>query len=76
MPTDPLRLAVEVDGYGFHNSPRSFETDHERDLVLRAAGFDVIRFTVRQIVDEPEFVLVGLAQALAARELSPLGRAE
>jgi very-short-patch-repair endonuclease len=58
------RLIVEIDGYAFHSSRRSFERDHERDLELRAVGFDVLRFTWRQIVEEPEFVLVRLARAL------------
>jgi len=61
------RLIVEVDGYAFHSNRRSFERDHERDLVLTAAGFDVLRFTWRQIVEEPELVLVRLARALALR---------
>jgi very-short-patch-repair endonuclease len=61
------RLIVEVDGYAFHSSRRSFERDHERDLVLKAAGFDVLRFTRRQIVEEPELVIARLAQALSTR---------
>jgi very-short-patch-repair endonuclease len=63
------RLIVEVDGYAFHSSRRSFERDHERDLVLKSAGFDVLRFTRRQIVEEPELVIARLAQALATRGL-------
>jgi very-short-patch-repair endonuclease len=66
------RLIVEVDGYAFHSSRRSFERDHERDLVLKAAGFDVLRFTRRQIVEEPGLVIARLAHALASRA-TPVG---
>jgi hypothetical protein len=31
-------LIVEVDGYAFHSTRRSFENDHERDLALTAVG--------------------------------------
>jgi very-short-patch-repair endonuclease len=59
------RLVVEVDGYAFHSGRGSFERDHRRDLDLRAAGFGVMRVTWRQIAEQPEYVLVRLAQALA-----------
>ena len=59
------RLVVEVDGYAFHSSQRSFETDRRRDAWLAAAGVRVIRVTWRQLVNEPEAMLVRLAQTLA-----------
>lgn len=58
-------IAVEVDGFGFHASRRSFENDRRRDAELAAAGVYVIRVTWRQIVDEPSATLVHVAQALA-----------
>lgn len=59
------RLVVEIDGRAYHSSPQAFERDHQRDATLVAAGLRVMRVTWRQIVDEPEAVLVRLAQALA-----------
>ncbi|MEX1184534.1 MAG: DUF559 domain-containing protein [Gemmatimonadota bacterium] len=59
------RLVVEIDGFAFHSSVRKFESDRERDAVLAARGFSVIRVTWRQLTTEPEAVLVRLAQALA-----------
>jgi hypothetical protein len=59
------RFVVEIDGYAFHSSPEMFEADRERDAVLAAAGLRFIRVTWRQIVDEPEAMLVRLGQALA-----------
>jgi len=68
------RLVVEVDGYAFHSSRRAFEDDRRRNVDLAARGFRVIRITWRQLVSEPEALLVRLAQALAsARPSSPPG---
>lgn len=58
------RLAVEVDGFGFHASRRSFENDRRRDAELAAAGVHVVRVTWSQIVREPSATLVRVAQAL------------
>jgi very-short-patch-repair endonuclease len=60
------RLIVEVDGYAFHSTRWSFESDRERDLELAAIGFRVMRFTWDQIANRPGWVLVKLAQQLAA----------
>jgi very-short-patch-repair endonuclease len=61
------RLIVELDSYGFHSGPGVFHRDREKDLVLRDAGFDVLRFTRAHVVHEPAMVLVRLAQALVRR---------
>jgi very-short-patch-repair endonuclease len=59
------RLVVEVDGFAFHASRAKFEADRRRDAELAAQGFQVMRVTWRQIIDEPEAMLVRIAQALA-----------
>jgi Protein of unknown function (DUF559)/Transcriptional regulator, AbiEi antitoxin len=59
------KLVVEVDGYEFHGDRRSFESDRARDAKLVAAGYRVIRFTARQLRDEPFVVIGTLAAALA-----------
>ena len=61
------RLVVEVDGFAYHSSARSFELDRRRDAVLTGAGLRVARVTWRQIASEPDAVLVRLAQSLAVR---------
>lgn len=58
------RLVVEIDGAAYHSSGRTFERDRERDAVLAAAGFRVMRITWRQLTREREAVLVRLGQAL------------
>ena len=60
------RLIVEVDGYAFHSSRRSFERDRRKDQALGAQGYRVIRVTWRQLTEEPEVVVATLAAALAA----------
>jgi very-short-patch-repair endonuclease len=62
------RLVVELDGYAFHSTKWSFETDHERDQVLADAGFAVMRFTRDQIVEQPALVLVRFTRRLAQLE--------
>jgi very-short-patch-repair endonuclease len=61
------RLVVEIDGYRFHGGRGAFERDHEKDLVLRELGIDVMRFTARQVEYQKEAVLVRAAQELARR---------
>jgi very-short-patch-repair endonuclease len=61
------RLVVEVDGFRFRSSRASFERDRERDAVLAASGYTVLRVTWRQLVNEPEAVVARIAGALAVR---------
>jgi very-short-patch-repair endonuclease len=67
---DEERLIVEVDGYGTHGNRASFESDRERDQVLVAAGYRVIRITWRQLNEEPFAVIVRIAQALAVQSFA------
>lgn len=59
-----LGLIVETDGYKFHRGRGAFEDDRARDLRLRQVGFDVMRFSYRQVVDRPEQVVCALRKAL------------
>lgn len=47
------RLIAEVDGRDVHTARRAFEDDRRRDQRLMLAGFDVVRFTWRQVVFGP-----------------------
>jgi very-short-patch-repair endonuclease len=58
------RLIVEVDGYPFHSHRRAFERDRKRDQAHIAAGYRVIRFTFRQLKEEPLAVIATIARAL------------
>jgi very-short-patch-repair endonuclease len=61
------RVVVELDGYEFHSSRAAFERDRARDAELQASGFVVLRFTWRQVKDQPELVIARLARTLALR---------
>jgi very-short-patch-repair endonuclease len=62
----PERLVVETDGHRFHRTRQSRERDTRRDVLLRLAGFEPVRFTGRQVVFEKEWVTRTLL-ALASR---------
>jgi very-short-patch-repair endonuclease len=61
------RLIVEVDGYPFHGHRAAFERDHRRDIVHRDAGYEVLRFTARQLEEAPLYVAAVIARALDRR---------
>jgi very-short-patch-repair endonuclease len=60
------KVVVEIDGFAFHSSRRTFEDDRRRDARLAVLGFRVIRVTWRQLTNEPDAVLVRLALILGA----------
>jgi very-short-patch-repair endonuclease len=57
------RLIVEVDGWESHRTRSAFEEDRARDARLKILGYEVLRFTWRQIEHD------GRAAARAVREL-------
>ena len=59
------RLIVEVDGYAFHASGSAFERDRARDAVLTLAGWRVLRFSWRQVVQEPRHVVAVIEECMA-----------
>ncbi len=58
------RLIVEVDGWESHGTRSAFEVDRERDVRLKLLGFDVLRFTWRQIAANPGAVASTLRAVL------------
>jgi len=61
------RVVVEVDTWTYHRGSVAFEDDHARDLDLRQRGFTVLRFSERQIEEEPGRVVADVARALGDR---------
>jgi very-short-patch-repair endonuclease len=57
-------LVVEVDTWTYHRGSVAFEDDHARELDLRQQGFTVLRFTDRQLEEDPDRVLQDLAAQL------------
>ena len=60
------RLIVELDGHATHANPVANEEDRRRELILRRAGYRVIRYTWQQVTSAPRTVLDDLRRALAA----------
>ena len=65
------RLIVETDGYRGHRGRATFEHDHRRQAHLTALGYEVLRFTWRQVVDEPDEVVAALRARLAPSFTQP-----
>jgi very-short-patch-repair endonuclease len=59
------RLIAEVDGYAFHGGRAPFEADRARDAELMAQGYQVLRFTYRQVTEAPGVVAVRLRKLLS-----------
>jgi len=59
------KLVVEIDSFLYHQGSVAFQEDHARDLALRRCGYTVLRFTEKQLEDEPENVAADVAAALA-----------
>jgi very-short-patch-repair endonuclease len=55
-------LIVETDGYRYHRGRVAFEEDRVRDVELRLFGYEVVRFTYRQVTEDP----AGVAATLRA----------
>jgi hypothetical protein len=60
-----VKLAIEVDGFGAHGTPRAMAKDFVRQNGLVPFGWHVLRFTWRQVVRQPEMVARAIAGALA-----------
>lgn len=58
------KVVVEVDGFTFHGDRAAFERDHDRAAVLMRGGYLRLAFTWRQIVEDPEGVVVAVLAAL------------
>jgi predicted transcriptional regulator of viral defense system len=55
------RLIVETDGWGSHGTRQAFEHDRRRDRLLILAGWQVVRFTWRDVERGPDEVRATLA---------------
>jgi very-short-patch-repair endonuclease len=57
-------LIVETDGFSNHGDRSAFERDRARDARLQSLGLRVLRFTWRQLRDEPKEVAAAMSAAL------------
>jgi very-short-patch-repair endonuclease len=61
-----LLLAIEVDGYDTHGSPRAMAKDFVRQNGLVPFRWHVLRFTWYQVVRQPRAVAATITQTLTA----------
>ncbi len=54
---DDVKLIVEIDGFAYHSGRDAFERDRQRQNLLTGAGWTVLRFTWRQVYDNPAEVV-------------------
>jgi hypothetical protein len=61
------RLVIETDGWETHRTRHAFESDRAKDAALTAAGYIVVRFTWRQLRDDPQTVADRIKAIIGAR---------
>ena len=66
---EPERVAFELDGAAYHGDPEQREADLCRDAALAARGIQVVRFSHRRLVREPDAVRREVLAVLATRRL-------
>ncbi len=62
-----LMIAIEADGFAVHGRREAFESDRARQNRLSAAGWLVLRFTWRQICEQPDMVCRTIRDAIRRR---------
>jgi very-short-patch-repair endonuclease len=58
------RLVVGVDGWETHRSRKAFHDDRRRDQLLRLHGWEILRFTDRDVRRDPDKSLQSFACCL------------
>ena len=61
------RLIAEVDGWESHRTRSAFEEDRARDARLTVLGYEVVRFTWRQVNDDARGVARTIRVLLSGR---------
>lgn len=61
------QVAVEMDGFRYHSSPRAQAHDQAREKVLRRLGWLVIHTTPYELQNSPDTLLADLRDQLASR---------
>jgi uncharacterized protein DUF559/transcriptional regulator with AbiEi antitoxin domain of type IV toxin-antitoxin system len=61
------RVAIEADGFQFHDRRDSFDSERARGNALEALGWRVLRITSKHIEEYPNEVADWIARALAAK---------
>jgi hypothetical protein len=70
---ESLKIVVECDGFAYHSNKTTFTTDRQRDRALKAAGYDVLRFSGSEINRNPIAVSSELFERLSGLQTSVAG---
>ena len=68
------KLVIELDGRAWHDDPLTRELDAERQAILEAHGYRVLRITWDQLVRHPQQTLARIAAALRTATPAPADR--
>ncbi|SEJ22237.1 DUF559 domain-containing protein [Demequina mangrovi] len=68
------RVVVELDGDAYHSTRKARDEDRNRQTDLVAAGYAVVRFGWRDVVDRPEWCRERLLTVVAGRLTRPGSR--
>lgn len=60
------RLVVEFDGWTYHGDRKAFDDDRRRRNELVLAGYRVLNFSWRHLVDDPDWVIRCIRSAVVA----------
>lgn len=62
------KIDIEIDGFAFHSDAEAFQHDRERQNVLIANGWTVLRFTWHDLTNRPQWVLAQIRAAIRQAE--------
>jgi hypothetical protein len=63
----PKKIAIELDGRRYHLTEKAFEEDRRKRNRLKLAGWLVLEFTWRMLIDKPHVVFRQIEQAYRSR---------
>jgi very-short-patch-repair endonuclease len=61
------KIAIETDGWAFHNDQPAFQHDRERQNEIALLGWQVLRFTWLDLVEYPQRVISEIRFAISVR---------
>jgi very-short-patch-repair endonuclease len=64
-------LVVETDSWRYHKTRAAFENDRARDALLATAGYRTLRFTDRQLENDPHTVAATVRAQLESASRTP-----
>lgn len=63
---EDMKIIIECDGYKYHSSKSSFESDRKRDRIFQSLGYKVIRYSGTEIYRDPIEVASDLFNTITA----------